>query len=273
MLPSPQDLLALSGIPLTGEALHVLLETLAMALGSQAYWWIRRRPSTRQPPPDLLAGANYWILVGCIFGAALGNKLVYWIEMPHQLPQALSAPWLLLGGQSMVGGLLGGLMGVEIAKVRMGVTTSTGDDFVYPILLGLTIGRVGCFLAGLSDGTYGLPCTLPWAVDFGDGQPRHPTQLYEILFAALLAALLYHLTPRLENRPGLRFRLMLSAYLLWRLGVDALKPVPYAYPFGLSGIQLVCLLALGFYLPPTWRRWRETPPAAPLPPLEEKFHP
>ena len=51
---------------------------------------------------------------------------------------------------------------------------------VWPIAVGLAIGRVGCFLAGLHDDTYGLPTALPWGVDFGDGTPRHPTQLYEI---------------------------------------------------------------------------------------------
>ena len=33
--------------------------------------------------------------------------------------------------------------------------------------------------------TYGTPTALPWGVDFGDGVPRHPVQLYE---AATMAA-------------------------------------------------------------------------------------
>jgi hypothetical protein len=31
--------------------------------------------------------------------------------------------------------------------------------------------------------------------------------------------------------------------------VDGIKPVPYAYAFGLSGIQWVCMVALACYLP------------------------
>ena len=54
---------------------------------------------------------------------------------------------------------------------------------------------------------------------------------------------------RCPARPGLAFKLYLSGYLLWRLLVDAIKPVPYDYGLGLSGIQVVCLLALAAYLP------------------------
>jgi len=64
---------------------------------------------------------------------------------------------------------------------------------------------------------------------------------------------------RLADRPGLRFRLMLVAYLLWRLLIDGLKPVPYVYPLGLSGIQWTCLAALIVYLPATVRLWATLP--------------
>jgi phosphatidylglycerol:prolipoprotein diacylglycerol transferase len=120
---------------------------------------------------------------------------------------------------------------------------------VFPILLGIIIGRIGCFLAGLHDGTFGLPSDLPWAVDFGDGIPRHPTQLYEILFAVFLWIFLARLRRPLAISSGLLFKCLLSAYLLWRLFVDGIKPVPFAWWGGLSGIQWLCIIALLLYLP------------------------
>jgi len=225
--------------------LHPVFEALALFVGVQHYRLLRRRAGAL----GLLSGRDFGVVLGCVFGAALGNKLVFWAEFPHLLPQYWNQPALLLAGQSMVGGLLGGLLGVEFAKRLTGVRQSTGDAFVFPILLGLMIGRVGCFLAGLADGTYGIPTSLPWGVDFGDGISRHPTQLYEIGFAALLRLALGGLRSRLAIVPGLLFKSMLSAYLLWRLLIDALKPVPYAFPGGLSGIQVVCLLALICYVP------------------------
>jgi prolipoprotein diacylglyceryltransferase len=232
---------------------HGLFETLALALGAAFYRAAKRRAGA----PGILAPGEFAVAVGCIFGAAIGNKAVFWIEMPHLFAQYWPTPSVLFGGQSMVGGLLGGLVGVEIAKKLTGISRSTGDAFVFPVLLGLMIGRMGCFLAGLQDGTFGLPSSLPWAIDFGDGVPRHPTQLYEILFAAVLWLVLAYLRPRFESRPGLLFKLLVVAYLLWRLAVDAIKPIPYAYPLGLSGIQWVCLLALLLYSPAVWRQFLE----------------
>jgi phosphatidylglycerol---prolipoprotein diacylglyceryl transferase len=57
------------------------------------------------------------------------------------------------------------------------VRRATGDVFAIPLTVGIAVGRVGCFLTGLADNTHGLPANLPWAIDYGDGIPRHPAQL------------------------------------------------------------------------------------------------
>ncbi len=224
--------------------IHSVFEWSGIFVGARLY--LR---GARMSLQELGRTRNYAVILGCVIGAAIGNKAVHWIHHAEQLPMLLDSPWLFLQGQSIVGALLGGLIGVEIGKKITGVQESTGDRFVVPILVGLMIGRVGCFIAGLQDDTYGNPTTLPWGVDFGDGVHRHPTQLYDIVFAAIALLLLRHWRPVLARENGLQFKLMLAAYLLWRLVIDGLKPVPYAFPGGLSGIQLVCLVALVLYLP------------------------
>lgn len=235
------------------QAAHLLFEWLALATGMQLYRWQRRRAGQ----PAMLQPGSFAVVVGCIFGAAIGNKLVFWIEMPH-LWQSSVPDWrLIASGQSIVGGLLGGLLGVEIAKKLAGIRRSTGDQFVLPLVAGTAIGRIGCFLAGLHDGTCGTPTSLPWGVDFGDGIHRHPAQVYDMLFVLVMGTLLWRRRAQLAPHEGLAFKLYLSAYLAWRLLVDAIKPVPYAYLFGLSGIQLVCALALACYLPAVFRQSME----------------
>jgi prolipoprotein diacylglyceryltransferase len=160
------------------------------------------------------------------------------------LAHLVGEPSRLIAGQSVLGALLGAWIGVEIAKRRIGLRQRTGDDFVLPFAAGLAVGRVGCFLAGVHDGTYGNATALPWGVDFGDGVARHPTQLYETLFLALFVGLLRFCGPALRHQPGLTFRWFAFGYVAWRLLVDALKPVPFAYLGGLSFIQLVCVVAL-----------------------------
>lgn len=231
---------------------HTAFAWAGMALGA-ALW---RATLKQQQRGGALAPGNFGVLVGLLIGAAIGNKLVFFIERPDialTLWQTRSLAW---PGQSIVGGLLGGLIGVEIAKQLTGQTRSTGDAMVLPIAIGLAIGRVGCFLAGLHDDTYGLPTALPWGVDFGDGMPRHPTQLYEIAVVLALGVSLHRMR---FATPGLAFKLFLASYLLWRFGVEFLKPVPVAYPLGLSGIQWTCLAALAVYLPLTLRAARRTP--------------
>jgi phosphatidylglycerol:prolipoprotein diacylglycerol transferase len=148
---------------------------------------------------------------------------------------------------------------VEIAKALTRQTRSTGDAMVLPLALGLCVGRVGCFWAGLHDDTYGLPTTLPWGVDLGDGVARHPSPLYEITFVAALVAGLHTHRTRWAAVPGLRFKLFLASYLLWRLLGDGLKPVRVPYALGLSGIQWVCILALAVYGAVVVRAWRQLP--------------
>src|SRR4051812_14003938 len=80
-----------------------------------------------------------------------------------------------------------------------GISGRTGARFALPLAVGVSVGRIGCYFAGLDDFTYGTPTTLPWGHDFGDGIARHPVQLYES--AALAAfALFYVLRARRNDR-------------------------------------------------------------------------
>ena len=165
---------------------------------------------------------------------------------------SVAGSWLLAwpSGKTVVGGLIGGLVAVEWIKRRIGVTVRTGDLFVFPACVGMAIGRIGCFLSGLSDNTYGVATTWVLGVDFGDGVRRHPTQLYDMAFLALLAGVLWALRHRF-TRPGGLFRAFMVAYFTWRLGVDFLKPEPRILA-GLSVIQWAAVAMLAYYAHSAW---------------------
>lgn len=187
------------------------------------------------------------VIIGGLVGALLGAKALVLLQHLNLLWQDWSQwLWLIPQGKTVVGALLGGWLGVEVTKAHIGVTQSTGDAFVLPLIAGTAIGRIGCFLTGLSDRTYGIATTLPWGVDFGDGIARHPTQLYEVIFLASLALFL-HGYQRCSPTPGNGFKLYLIAYLSFRFGIDFLKP-DFQPWLGLSAIQLACLVGLGFAL-------------------------
>lgn len=220
--------------------IHPVCDVLAYSLGFQFYLFLRRR----SPGPRLTAEQNGWIFLGCLFGAIVGAKVLAWAEAPALYWALRSDPHFWFGGKTIVGGLLGGWAGIEIAKRALGLTGSIGDACVYPIILGMCIGRVGCFLTGLSDNTCGLPSNLPWAVDYGDGIPRHPAQIYEILFLVALGVVLW-LNRAALAVPGLKFRWFLTAYLAFRFYIDFFKP-HWTLFGGLSGIQWGCVAGLVF---------------------------
>jgi phosphatidylglycerol:prolipoprotein diacylglycerol transferase len=222
---------------------HVVFETLGYFTGARIYFALRK--SDRGPRLQL--ETNLWLLVGCIFGAWAGSKLLAWAESPHYY-WAQRADWhALLGGKTIAGGLLGGWGGVELAKKKRGVVGSTGDSFVWPVAVGTAIGRLGCFFTGLDDRTYGVPTSLPWGVDFGDGLARHPTQLYESVFVLMLATAL-SLAARGRSWPsGMRFRLYFAGYFAFRFCVEFIKPRETPF-LELSAIQLASLAGIALSL-------------------------
>ena len=224
-------------------ALHTAFEVAAYAVGMRLF--LRER---RQLALPVLADRDrsLWIGVAAICGAALGAKLGYWLEDPGNAFADFPDWRHLLEGKTIVGALLGGLTGVELVKRAIGALGSSGDAFALPLIAGIAIGRIGCFLSGLDDHTYGNPARVPWAVDFGDGVPRHPTQLYEIGFLIVLGLILHWRRARFEQA-GDRFRAFMIAYLGFRLAIDFIKPMPMVYLGALSGIQLLCVAGLLYY--------------------------
>jgi phosphatidylglycerol---prolipoprotein diacylglyceryl transferase len=208
---------------------HPLFEALAYVVGFLAYLWLRKR---RGDP--LESGVRWWLVIAAFAGAAAGSRLLALLDPPFSI-----------GGRTVVGGLIGGLVAVELTKRRLRVHTRTGDLFAMPLAIGIAIGRIGCFLAGLPDHTYGNPTSLWTGVDFGDGVRRHPTQLYEIAFLILLIPVLKRVGDS-TTRAGDQFRAFMIAYLGFRLAVDNLKPDP-AVALGLSSIQWACVAMLAYY--------------------------
>ena len=254
-------------------AWHPVLETLAYAAGFAVYRLLRARQG------DIVDEPQRWtVLAGAAVGALVGSRALGIAEQWPTVDQAWRAGRvieLLLspGGKTIVGGLLGGWLGVELVKKLSGITRRTGDLFALPLCVGIAVGRVGCLIAGLADDTYGKPTSLPWAVNLGDGIGRQPVQVYEILFLALLGWIVSrpaewpegassvpglqpglvtgHDFSRAENArtrfwslapEGSRFRIFLGGYLAWRLAIDFLKPQPLL--LRLNVIQWSCVAGL-----------------------------
>ena len=148
---------------------HFLFEAAGYAVAFVIFLWLRQKSG------DPIDVPLRWSVIAAAFvGGALGSKILYWAEDPAATAAHWRDPMYLMGGKTIIGGLIGGWIAVELMKKYVGISESTGDLFAVPLALGIAIGRIGCFLTGLSDKTYGTQTVLPWGVDFGDGVPRHP---------------------------------------------------------------------------------------------------
>lgn len=218
---------------------HFVCETLAYFIGYRYYALLRKHTQ------DAISANNRLIIfIGAAFGAFLGSHIIGVLENPTLLSHFSLI--YFMGNKTIVGGMLGGLIGVELTKKQIGVTVSSGDLMVYPLILAMLIGRTGCFFAGLEDGTYGIASKLPWAINFGDGIRRHPTNLYEILFWLMLWLVLRLIERKHQFANGARFKIFMAGYLVFRLLIEFIKPA-YFFGFGLSVIQLACIGGILYY--------------------------
>lgn len=217
--------------------IHTIFDVLAWLSAGALGWWIGRRGwltgfSTRPRFKD-----DPWYFMALALGALAGAVAFGSANMN------LAGFWTL--GHSIAGAIAGGVAAVELYKWLRGIRGSTGLPFVGPLALGIAIGRLGCFFAGLPDYTYGTPTHLPWGVDFGDGIRRHPVQLYEAATMLLfLAFWLRALTMREAAVIRNGFYLFVAWYALQRFAWEFLKPYPAIVgPFNLFHLICVALFA------------------------------
>lgn len=221
--------------------LHLILEYLAFFVGFRYYMMLRKKSD------DSISGNNRLsIIIGAIFGALFFSRLMGFLENPpvHSAQGVIA----LFNNKTIMGGLFGGLLGVEIAKKIIDEKESSGDLFTLPIILGIIIGRIGCFLAGTKEFTYGVETGSVFGTDLGDGLLRHPIALYEIAFLVLLFIVIKWLQEKPNRfRNGTYFKIFMLSYFLFRFCIEFIKPNEFLV-FGLSSIQLLCVICCLYYL-------------------------
>jgi len=221
--------------------LHLIFETLGFVIGFRYFLFLRNKQK------DRINDANRtWIIIGATFGAFFFSRVVGALENPLTLIHSKHVLLYLYANKTIVGGLLGGLLVVEITKKIIHEKSSSGDLFTYPLILAMMIGRIGCFTSGLSEETYGIVTNSIFGIDLGDGLHRHPVTLYEITFLGCLWLGLRLIERKVKLANGYRFQFFMIAYLAFRLGLDFIKP-HYVYFIGLGTIQLCCLIGLLYY--------------------------
>ncbi len=220
---------------------HLVFDALAwatgMSVGVALYRW-RLREATARVARVADGGYFACLAVGAIVGAYLSGSFTFWGEGVFAL------------AHSVAGALFGAIVGVEIYKLARGIRMSTGIVFVGPFAAGVAVGRWGCLFAGLPDQTFGVPTTLPWAVELGDGIARHPVQVYESLaMAAFFAAFVFGLQKRSPWAMRYGFYWLAIVYGAQRFAWEFLKPYPTLFgPFNHFHLMCAGLVIYGVFM-------------------------
>lgn len=220
---------------------HPVFETLGIFLGMRFYYY-----SKRKSPKNLSFNTSAAVIIGATAGALLGSKLIGNLENPYALFENFSLK-KIWSNNTIVGGLAFGLIGVELAKKMVGHKESTGDLMVFPLMFAIVIGRIGCFLTGIYEETYGIPTDSVFGMHLGDQYLRHPVALYEIAFLIALWIFLKMIAKKQKFPSGFLFQVFMLSYFTFRFFLDFIKP-RVEITGNLGTIQLVCICVIIYYI-------------------------
>ncbi len=169
------------------------------------------------------------IVVSGLFFGVIGSKIPLIFE---------GHGWAEIAfGKSIVGGILGGLLGVLGVKKVCGIKLKLGNIIAPSVALGMIIGRLGCFFNGCCYGKIAL-----WGFDFGDGYMRLPTQLFEVAFHLIAFVVLIHYKNKVKT-PGILFKLYILIYFIFRFGIELMRVNPIIM-YGLTIYQIICFFGI-----------------------------
>jgi len=202
---------------------------LMYLLAFASVWWLGKHRANQSQSiirPDQIDDLVFYGALGVVLGGRIGSVFFYNLDSFIDNPVYLFKIWQ--GGMSFHGGFLGVLVAMEWYRRKIGCSFFQLTDFIAPLVpLGLAAGRFGNFI---NAELWGAPSTVAWAmklsceqfpadryVDFAGPlcfSPRHPSQLYEMVFEGLLLFVVLWLISA-KPRPVM----MVSGYFLLLYGI------------------------------------------------------
>lgn len=126
--------------------------------------------------PEIILSLATWFFVSGIIGARAFYVIEYWdkFQEPTLLETVAGMINLTQGGLVVYGSLLAGGASLVVFVYKYKLPGLALTDLVAPgVVLGVALGRIGCFLNGCC---YGGLSDVPWAVQFPAGSPAYVDQ-------------------------------------------------------------------------------------------------
>lgn len=203
---------------------------------------------------DQISDLIFYSAIGVILGGRLGYMIFYnGTELIHE-PWSLFKIWE--GGMSFHGGLLGVVLALWLYSRKSGKTFFEISDFIAPLVpIGLGAGRIGNFINGE---LWGRVTDMPWGMIYPhvDGQPRHPSELYEFGLEGIGLFLLvwfYAAKPRPTGKVSAVF---LIGYSVCRLIAECFRePDPQLGYIAFGWLTMGQLLSIPMLVLGLWLWW------------------
>ncbi len=200
-----------------------------------------------------------YVLIATIVGARLGH--VFFYEAEYYLRNPVEILYIWRGGLASHGATIGILIGLYLYIRRIGDMSFfwLTDRVALPVIFGGTFIRIGNFF---NSEIYGIETSVPWAVIFAsvDEVPRHPSMLYEAIFALLIFTVLVLIYRHYKSNPPIGLITGWFMILLFssRILVEFTKvdPARFAHDWMLAMGQL---LSIPFVLFGIWILWKQVP--------------
>jgi phosphatidylglycerol:prolipoprotein diacylglycerol transferase len=227
------------------ERLPVFGYGAALVAGVVGSMWVGgRRAKLVGVDPQFARDLTVWLVLSGVVGARLFHVIQHHerifkgcVTLLDHLKAVIMLPD---GGLTLYGGLiLASLTYLWICHKNKVPAVRFADAAVPAVFVGITFGRLGCFLNGCC---YGARSDLPWAVSFPQGSAAwsalvgrgflpenavqtmslHPTQIYSSINGLVLAALTaaYY---RYRKGDGSVVALALIMYPLSRFGLEIIR--------------------------------------------------
>lgn len=214
-------------------------------------WREKPSPLTEEDMDDFLV----WAVGGIILGGRIGYILFY--DLPTYVENPLSVFAVWQGGMSFHGGLTGIILAMILFAQRRGISPFPVFDVIAASCgIGIFLVRVTNFI---NAELFGSVSDVPWAVIFPgtDGQPRHPSQLYEgilegLILFAILAVLIWKFGKL--SKPGFIGGTFMAGYAISRIAVEFVRipDVQLGYLLGTNWVTMGMLLSLPVMLIGLW---------------------
>jgi|TARA_B100001540_G_scaffold185189_1_gene163254 phosphatidylglycerol:prolipoprotein diacylglycerol transferase len=193
-----------------------------------------------------------YVIISIILGGRIGYILFYNLEF--YLLNPLEVFFIWKGGMSFHGGLLG----IIIATIFFSKKNNLDKLIIFDVVscvapIGIFLGRMANFI---NSELFGKPTDLPWAIIFPlvDGQPRHPSQIYEAFLEGILLFLILNIFIRTSIYiKGKVASLFLILYSIFRLISELYREpdhqVGYVLDFlSMGSILSFFMIALGLIM-------------------------